>query len=184
MRSHFAPLALTLALAVPALAQQSVKPLTDAEVTTVTATVEAIDQATRQLTLKGQDGKLSTVTAPPEVERFSAIKVGDVVTARYIESVVVRLVQPGENAPDAALDAGVTPRPGDKPGATIANKVDVKVKVQALDKSVPSLTVTTPSGDVRSFRVRDKARLDKLKVGDEINVTYTEALLLTVDPKK
>jgi hypothetical protein len=52
----------------------------------------------------------------------------------------------------------VTPRPGEKPGATIANTIDVKVK--------------------------DPKRLEKLKVGDEINVTYTEALLLTVDAKK
>lgn len=164
---------------------QAPKPIQESDVTTVHATVEAIDQANRLLTLKGEKGRTVTVKVPPEVERFSAMKVGDVVTARYIESVAVRVVVPGEPAPpDAAVDLGVTPRPGEKPGTTIADKIDVKVKVQAIDKGVPSLTILTPTGNSLSLKVKDPKRLEKLKVGDDINVTYTEALLLTVDPKK
>jgi Cu/Ag efflux protein CusF len=164
---------------------QAPKPVQEGDVVTVTATVEAIDHTNRQVTLKGEKGRVVTVSVPPEVERFDAIKIGDVVTARYLESVAVRLVQPGEPAPpEAAVDVGVTPRPGEKPGATIAKKVDVKVKVQGIDTKVPAITVETPTGNSLSFKVKDPKRLEKLKVGDEINVTYTEALLLTVDPKK
>jgi Cu/Ag efflux protein CusF len=185
MRSRFVFAALAAAGASSFAFAQAPKPVQESDVVTVTATIEAIDQAHRRVTLKGEKGRVVTVNVPPEVERFSSMKVGDVVTARYIESVAVRLVQPGETAPpDAALDLGVTKRPGEKPGATIANKIDVKVKVQAIDKATPALTVETPSGNSLSFKVKDPKRLEKLKVGDEINVTYTEALLLTVDPKK
>jgi Cu/Ag efflux protein CusF len=172
------------ALAASSALAQAPKPIQESDVVTVTATVEAIDKANRQVTLKGEKGRVVTVTVPPEVERFDAMKVGDKVTARYIESVAVRVLAPGETEPEAAVDLGVTPRPGEKPGATVANKVDVKVKVQAIDKQTPALTVQTPTGNSVSFKVRDPKRLEKLKVGDEINVTYTEALLLTVDAPK
>ena len=182
--SRMGLLALVLFVAAPVLGEAP-KPIQEADTVTVTATVEAIDHANRRLTLRGEKGVEVTVTASSEVQRFDAIKVGDVVTARYIESVVVRVVPPGEPpSPAAAAREAVTRRAGEKPGATIADQVNLKVKVQAIDKAAPSLTVVTPSGKAMSFKVKDKKRLDKVNVGDEIDVTYTEALLITVDAKK
>lgn len=174
---------LALGLAAPAFADTP-KPIQAADHVTVTATVEAIDHTSRHVTLKGEKGNLVTIAVPPDVERFDAIKIGDVVKAQYIESIVVRLAQPGDDTADASVEAGLTQRAGDKPGATIANQVNVKVKVLAIDKAGSSLTIETPSGDKLSTKVKDKKRLEKLKVGDQIDVTYTEALLLTVDPQK
>lgn len=175
---------LTVALAGAAWAQAPT-PVSSGNSVTATATVVAIDQASRQLTLKKKDGHTETFTVPPEVERFGAIKVGDVVTARYIESALIKLVDPHDPASSGpSAEVGLVKRPGDKPGATIANQVNVKVKVKAIDKAASALTVETPSGGEVSLKVDDKKRLEKLKVGDQIDITYTEALLLTVDPKK
>src|SRR4029453_8710373 len=173
---------------VPALhaRAQAPKPVASADTGTHTAAAVSIDKPNRHLVLKNnKDGKTETITVPPEVERFDAIKVGDVITARYIESALIRLVDPNEPASSqAAAEVGLTRRPGEKPGGTIAKQVNVKVKVKAIDKAAPSLTVEVPSGDVVSFKVEDKKRLEKLKVGDQIDITYTEALMITVDPAK
>ena len=48
----------------------------------VTATVEAIDQATRQVTLKNGDGTYEVLDVPASVKRFDGLKVGDKVKAR------------------------------------------------------------------------------------------------------
>ena len=66
------------------------------EMRTETATVEAIDAATRTITLKKPDGNYVKIVAGPDIKRFAEIKVGEKVNARYYENVVVRLKQPGE----------------------------------------------------------------------------------------
>jgi len=50
----------------------------------VTATISAIDAAKREITLKGPDGKDTTVVAGPEVKNFSQLKVGDKVDIQYV----------------------------------------------------------------------------------------------------
>ena len=66
------------------------------EMRTETGTVEAIEAATRTVTLKKADGTFVSTVAGPDIKRFAEIKVGDKVTARYYENVVVRLKRPGE----------------------------------------------------------------------------------------
>ena len=62
-----ASVAVWMSLSLSAAAQ--VKALTG-ETEVVTATVEAIDAATRAVTLKKPDGTYHVVTAPPEMKRY------------------------------------------------------------------------------------------------------------------
>ena len=66
------------------------------EMRTETGIVETIDAATRVVTLKKADGTVVAVVAGPDIARFAELKVGDKVTARYYENVVVRVKRPGE----------------------------------------------------------------------------------------
>ena len=66
--------------------------------TTITATVEAIDANTRTLTVKGPGGNLVPITVSKAVERFNEIKVGDTITARYYDNIVIRLKPAGRYA--------------------------------------------------------------------------------------
>jgi hypothetical protein len=68
--------------------------LTNAAV--ITARVEAIDKASRQVTLKGPKGNLKTVTAGPEVRNFDQIAVGDMLVVRLIESLTLTLKKDGK----------------------------------------------------------------------------------------
>jgi Cu/Ag efflux protein CusF len=160
-------------------AAQGPKPITES--VTIQATIEAIDATAKTVTLKGPKGNLVDVDASG-FPRFSQLKVGDVVTATYSESLAVQVRKPGDPAPTAG-SAAVTPREGG-PGATAAQQRTASVVVQAIDPKAPSVTVKTTDGRVLSFRIQDPKNLAGIKVGDTVDVTYTQALLLKADPPK
>ena len=82
-------------VSMPRAAAAQVKTVSS-EMRTETAIVEAIDVPTRAITLKKPDGTFVTIVAGPDITRFSEVKVGDKVSARYYDNVVVRLKRPGE----------------------------------------------------------------------------------------
>lgn len=153
------------------------------EMTTVTATVEAVDTATRTLSLKLKDGTYETLVAPREVERFDAIKVGDTLTARYYDNIVVRVKKPGEKDLDTAKDA-LTKTPGVSPGGTAATQRTITATITAIDMKIPSITLTGPNNWKYSSRVEDVNMLKQVKVGDKLDITWTEALLVGFTPAK
>jgi hypothetical protein len=55
----------------------------------ITATVEAIDYDTREVTLRGPGGDSRTVVVDPSVERLRDVKVGDEVVVRHTEAVAL-----------------------------------------------------------------------------------------------
>lgn len=150
---------------------------------TIQATVEAVEPATRTLTLKGPEGNYVTLTVPKDVTKFDAIKVGDVLTAKYYESLVLRLKPEGEKSVDAG-DAAVTRASNAKPGATAATQRTITATITAIDPKVPSITFSGPHDWKYSSRVEDKKALSKVKVGDRVDITWTEALLVSFTEMK
>ena len=173
-----------LALALAAAAPAQVKQI-PGDTVTVSGTVESIDNTSRVLTLKSdQDGEFVTVDVPAEARRFDEIKVGDKVTARYYDNVTVRLKKPGEKAVNAG-ETAVTPGSGAKPGATVAAQRTMTATIEAIDPKVPSITFKGPKGWKYSRRVQDKNVLKQVKVGDQVDFTWTEAVTVEVStPKK
>ena len=172
-----------LALAFAAGAAAQVKEL-PGESLTVSGTVEAIDHTNRALTLKNEAGELVTIDVSHEVKRFSEIKVGDKITARYYDNVTVRLKQPGEASVNKESSAA-TPGQGAKPGATVATQRTMTAVVDAIDPNVPSISFKGPQGWKYSRRVLDKNVLTQVKVGDRVDFTWTDALIVSVStPKK
>lgn len=164
-----------------ALAQ---KPVTQGAAVTETATIVAIDSANRLITLKAKDGITDTVVAGPEIKRFNELKVGDIVTFRYYESVVYAIQKPGDKAP-APVGGGLVRGTGPKPGGTLSEQLTAVVTVQAIDATIPSITIKSEDGNVISSKVEDPKNLAGIKVGDRIQVTYTRALAVSVEaPKK
>ena len=56
--------------------------------------------------------------------------------------------------------------------------------VKAVDPSVPSITVTTDDGRTVSRKVEDKKNIEGVKAGDKIDITYTQALLTSIETAK
>lgn len=160
------------------------KPVTQSAMVTETAIIQAIDSTNRLITLKSEDGTVDTIYAGPEVTRFSELKVGDKVTFKYYESVVYAIQQPGAKPPDP--DAiGITRNQGPRPGGTMSRQMTATVTVKVIDMNVPSVTITTEDGSTMSFKIENKKNLEGVKVGDKVQITYTQALAISVEsPKK
>ena len=153
------------------------------ESVSMTVTIEAIEPSTRTLTVKDDKGIYETIQAPPEVKRFSELKVGDRITARYYTNVVIRMKSPGEAPVD--VDSAALTRSEGTPGVTAAAQRTITVAVTAMDPTTSSVTVKGPNGYVYNRKVADKKAYAQLKVGDQLDMTWTEAVLLSVDaPKK
>ena len=58
------------------------------------------------------------------------------------------------------------------------------VTVTALDPKAKSITVNGPNGYKYSRRVADKKVFDQLKVGDRLDMTWTDALLISAETPK
>jgi Cu/Ag efflux protein CusF len=177
-------LVLVLTSTATASAHAGQKPLGAAATATVTATIKAIDSANRLVTLAFEDGTVDTVWAGPEVRRFSELKVGDKVTFRYHVSAVVQLRKAGDPTPASSTSQGITRSAGAKPGGTMAQQVTATVTVEAIDPAIPSITVKTDDGRRATYHVEDKKNLEGVKAGDRIEITYTRALMVSVEGAK
>jgi Cu/Ag efflux protein CusF len=170
--------AATALLAHPARAAQ--KPVTESAVVSATFTIEAIDHTSRVVTLKGADGSVESIVCGPDVKRFDALKVGDKVTFRYHESVVMQIRKAGDATPRPTDNAAMTRTPGQKPGGTLSQQVTARVMVEAIDPKVPSVSVKTEDARKMTFKVEDPKNLAGVKVGDHVEITYTQALAVSV----
>lgn len=152
--------------------------------TVVTATIEAVEKTSRVVTLKTAAGSLLHVTAPPEMEGFDRLRVGDLVTARYFEAVAVRLARPGSPAPSGAPTT-IVRRKDDAPGSETRSERTVRASVVSVDTTAQALTVKGQDGTERTMKVTDAAQLKVLKAGDAIDVTFYESRLVSVErPRK
>jgi hypothetical protein len=178
-----ATLAALVVLPLVALAQTPAapKPVTQTDAVEMTAKIEAIDKTAREITLKDKDGEMETISCGPEVKRFDELKVGDTVTFRYYESIAYAIRKPGQpSGLPTQTGPSITRSKGPKPGGTLAQQETATVTVKAIDAKVPSITVVTEDKRTVSLKVEDKKNLKDVKVGDKVEITYTEAVMISV----
>jgi Cu/Ag efflux protein CusF len=160
------------------------KPVTKTASITATATIQAIDKANRMVTLKDDaSGVEDTMVVGPAMKRFDELKVGDKVKATYYESIVLQVRQAGAPAPTSG-GANATRGTGASPSATLAAQQTTTVDVVSIDTKLPSITVKTADGRTVTRKVEDRKHLEGVKPGDKIDITYTQAALVSVDPAK
>jgi hypothetical protein len=155
-----------------------------ARVVTITASVEAIDAAERTVTLKGPRGNVVTLPVGPQVKNFDRIKVGDMVAVRYFEALSLELKKGGSGIRERSERQGAeTAQPGQQPAAGAARQVTVMADVVAVDAKRQVVTLRGPKRTV-DLRVRDPKQIKLVKVGDQVEATYTEAVAVSVEPAK
>jgi hypothetical protein len=186
--------ALVGAISLPAVAQQqpdakgavvkSTEPGkgTIATTVTVSARVEAIDQTTREVTLRGPQGNLTTITAGPDVRNLAQVKVGDMVTVRYLEALTLTLKKGGKELRSAKeSDAGARAKAGERPGGVVAKQVEITADVIAVDAKTQTITLRGPKRTV-DLKLQDPEQFKLVKVGDQVQAVYTEAVAIAVEP--
>lgn len=178
-------------VAAPAIAQQGATVVGKgpgvvgvAQTASVTATITAIDAASRAITLKGPQGKETTVVAGPEVKNFAQLKVGDSVDLSFVESLVLELKKGGGKPVAWTVKEGaVGAKPGEKPAGAAGRQVTVVGDVIAVDTAAKTVTVKGPQRTVE-LNVRDPEQLKLIAKGDQIEATFTEAMAVSVTPAK
>lgn len=146
------------------------------------AVVEKIDKATRTVTLKMPNGESRPVVATEEVRNFDQIKVGDTLTVKYMEALTLELKKGGK-AVVARTESGALDRaaPGAKPGGIAKREVKITANVIAVDDKAMKITLKGPERTV-DMKINDPEQLKNIKVGDQVEATYTEAVAISLAP--
>jgi hypothetical protein len=185
--SGVAAVVLVAALAAPAAAEEKKdRPGGSVvEAVSITATVEAIDYKTRQVTLKGPKGGLTTFIAGDEVRNFAQVKKGDLVTFDYTEGVAID-VQKATEAPKMVETQSITrAKPGEKPGGTIETVGFLTATVEAIDYQTRKVKLSLPEGQNLNITAGDQVkRLNEVKKGDQVVVQYMQKLTIKVTTPK
>jgi antitoxin (DNA-binding transcriptional repressor) of toxin-antitoxin stability system len=158
---------LVLALSWPSWAQE-VKQL-PTQTVTLSGTVATIDHEKRTVNVKKADGSFETVDVPAGAKRFDELKVGDKVSITYNNNVSARLKPPGE--------AAVNTQTGT---STASVQRTMTATVEAIDKNASSITFVGPNGWKYSRHIVDPAVLDKVKVGDKVDITWNTDVTVSV----
>ena len=156
----------------------------EAAVSTIEATVEAVDHETRMVTLKGPDGKSVTIEVQDYVKNFAQVEVGDVLSIDFIESIEIQVFAPGVIQPGATVAvAEAKAKPGQKPGVVAVQEVAVATTIVAIDKDTQMVTLKGANGETKTVKARNPENLAKVKVGDNVLITYSVALGVSVAKK-
>jgi len=143
------------------------------------ATVLAINKAKRVVKLRTEDGDTVKVECGEEVKNFDQIRVKDLVTATYTEKLTIEVGEPGEAETSADVTTS-TAKPGEKPHGHVSGTVRYKAAITAIDKAKGTVTLKGSDDREATITPRNRANLDKVKVGDTVVFTYTEALAVSL----
>ncbi len=146
------------------------------------ATVQEVNQETRQVTLRAPDGSLSTFIAGDEVRNLAQVEAGDVVLVEYYQGLAVAL-EPGGSGIRERMESVELQRaePGEKPGASLTTTIDVIARVEAVDSAARTVTLRGTERTV-TLKVADDIDLAKVKVGDDVSARYVESFAVAVVP--
>jgi hypothetical protein len=181
-------LAMTCALLLGVACTSPPEPVNVENTVSMSATVDAVDHSTRMVSLRGENGRTATVKVTDEVRNLDQVQPGDKVVVKYYTALAAKLTKKGESETlgrvDSAIGAKVA-EPGDRPGAAAGATVTTTVVIESIDQSFDTVTFKGPNGMSRTVAVETpegKQFIDRLKKGDEVEVTYTEALAVSVEP--
>jgi len=167
---------LVLALSLPSWAQTALP----THNVTLAGTVETIDHGKRVVTIKTADGKFETIDVPPSAKRFDELKVGDKVSVTYNNNVSVRPKAPGEPPVDTASKTSTMGQEV-QPGGTTSVQRTITATVDSIDPSTSAIVFVGPNGWKYSRHVVDPAVLAKVKVGDQVDISWNTDLNVSVE---
>jgi hypothetical protein len=142
--------------------------------------IVSVNRAKKLVTLEGPRGKRVTLHVYNPYN-LAAAKPGEPFAAKFYEIVTIRKKKPGESVPAASLQEGiVSASPGQTPGAAISKRTQLVVTIEAINTDKKTVTVKGPQGVVETVRVANPLNLKHVKVGDEIVVTLTNVVAVSL----
>jgi hypothetical protein len=130
------------------------------------------------MTLKGPQGQFETFVVDKKVQRFNEAKVGDKVSIDYYLGVNAEVRNPTAEErqnPLVVLETSRRAGPHSAPAAHDTRQIRAVVTIVDLDRSTQTVTVKGPRGKYFVARVANPSRLEKVRIGQTILMTFTEA---------
>jgi Cu/Ag efflux protein CusF len=155
------------------------------EVIQLQGKVSSIDKAKRVVVVTGPQGNQVNFNCGEEVRNFDQIRVGDLVTLTYAQALALELRKVANNGIRERVESeqAVRAKPGEKPGAAIEKTVQVIANVVAVNTKAQTVTLRGVKRTVE-LAVNDPAQLKEIKVGDQVEAKYVEAVALEVTAAK
>jgi len=144
-----------------------------------TATVAAIDPATRQVTFVAPDGSRNTFTAGPKM-MLDQIKSGDTVKVTVARELVV-FMNENDMPPVPPVTETVRSAPGVEPGVLTSAPVKLTGTVTAVDLPKREVTLKISDGRTGTFKIRKDVELAPVKLGTEVFIRTTTAAAILLE---
>jgi len=153
-----------------------------ASVTKIRGTVAGVDKDAGTVTLKGPKGRTVTIEVKDK-SKLDQINVGDPVVAAYMEAVAWRVVKAGSGAAPgvSTQETRVSSKPGETPAGAVGREVTATVTITAIDRKNHTVTVKGPQGGTETIKAKEPKNLEGLKVGDMVEISYSQALAVSLD---
>ncbi len=144
--------------------------------------VLSVDAATRTVVVEGERGRRVEIQAPKDSPNFDQIQVGDPVSATYFESIAIAIASVAGAQPGVSETVDVSTAPkGATPGGIIAERIELRAVVKAVDTDTRKVTLDVPGGGEQTLKVAIDIDVEKIKVGQQVSVTLTRALAISID---
>jgi hypothetical protein len=165
----------------------------DAEqTTTINAVVETVDPNSRELLLRGaggaQSGRLLSMIVSPRVQRLDQIRPGDRVTVTYYQALAAQVV--GVRSPASPPFEGVSvnrTETASRPGGEVTRVRSGRVTITDVDPATSTVSFIGPNNVVRTVTARNpqvQSFIRSLRVGQQVDILYEEALAISVEPMR
>jgi hypothetical protein len=160
----------------------------EATLVEVIAKVTAIDMANRLVTIEGPQGNSVVILVTDQVKNLPNVKVGDKVRIEYYRSAFVE-IEKGDAGGDLGTEvsaAKMSAPEGQKPAGAVGVEMVRRAEVMFVDPVQQFITFLSPDRGLRKISLKDTPELQhylkELKKGDIVQVTYTEALGISLEP--
>lgn len=147
--------------------------------------VTSIDKANRVVVVTGPQGNRVNFNCGEEVRNFDQIRVGDLVTLTYAQALALdlrKIANSGIRERSESTQA-VRTKQGEKPGAAVEKTIRAIANVVAVNPKAQTVSLRGVKKTVELV-VNDPAQLKDIKVGDQVEATYVEAVALEVTTAK
>jgi hypothetical protein len=143
--------------------------------------VEDIDRKNRKVTVRAPDNDQTTITVPADTKGFETLKKGDTIDVDYYRSVALSILAPGAK-PTASETLGAA---RGAEGGIQSRQIKASAKIISVDRQDNTVQVKGPDGKEQEVSVSDPAvrrKLENVKPGDMVQLTYTEAVAVAIRP--
>ncbi|UPY38428.1 hypothetical protein [Sediminicoccus sp. KRV36] len=160
------------------------------QTTTLVGVVETVDPTSREVLIRGsagaQSGRLLTMIAGRAVQRLNQVRPGDRVTVTYYQAIAAQAVRPLSSA--ATPFAGMSiAREADRPGGEVTRVRSGRMTITAVDAATSTVSFTGPAGLNRTVTATNpqvQAFIGQLRVGEQVDMVYEEALAISIEPMR